>query len=200
MRFTVLLSLNLVFIRVTWHEHHNLSNYRHIDCLFKSLFRLTTKNTKASRYRSFLREVHRHHCLWSNYIIVSGPVKKSLRWRHNEHDSVSNHQHHDCWLNRLFRQRSKKISKLRVTGLCEGNSPVTGEFPAQRTSNAEKDSIWWRHHEWRIWTYAKCESPHYDDMTSTKPLACIMGHIVSAAIIVRVNGLPGGDLLPPLLT
>ena len=38
----------------------------------------------------------------------------------------------------LFRRRSKKIPKPRVTGLCEGNSPVTGEFPAQqRASNAE---------------------------------------------------------------
>ena len=27
-----------------------------------------------------------------------------------------------------------------------GNSPVTGEFPAQRASNAENVSIWWRHH------------------------------------------------------
>ena len=25
--------------------------------------------------------------------------------------------------------------------------PVTGEFPAQRASNAENVSIWWRHHE-----------------------------------------------------
>ena len=40
----------------------------------------------------------------------------------------------------------RKISKLRVTGLCEGNSPVTGEFPAQRASNAENVSIWWSHH------------------------------------------------------
>ena len=40
----------------------------------------------------------------------------------------------------------KETSKLRVTGLCEGNSPVTGEFPAQRASNAENVSIWWRHH------------------------------------------------------
>ena len=45
------------------------------------------------------------------------------RWRHNGHDSVSNHQPHDCLLNRLFRRRSKKTSKLRVTGLCVGNSP-----------------------------------------------------------------------------
>ena len=44
------------------------------------------------------------------------------------------------------RSRSKKISKLRVTGPSEGNSPVTSEFPAQRASNAENVSIWWRHH------------------------------------------------------
>ena len=46
----------------------------------------------------------------------------ALQWRHNDHDGVSNHQPHGCLLNRLFRRRSKKISKLRVTGLCEGNS------------------------------------------------------------------------------
>ena len=68
----------------------------------------------------------------------------ALQWRHNELDS--NHQPHDCLLNRLFRHRSKKTSKLRVTGLCEGNSPVIGEFPTQRTSHAENVSIWWRHH------------------------------------------------------
>ena len=46
-----------------------------------------------------------------------------LRWRHNGRDSVSNHQIHLCLLNRLFRRRSKKTSKLRITGLCVGNSP-----------------------------------------------------------------------------
>ena len=71
----------------------------------------------------------------------------TLEWRHNERDGVSNHQPHGCLLNRLFRRRSKKTSTLRVTGLCEGNSPVPGEFPAQRASNAENVSIWWRHHE-----------------------------------------------------
>ena len=35
----------------------------------------------------------------------------------------------------------KKTSKLRVIGLCAGNSPVTGEFPAQMASNAENVSI-----------------------------------------------------------
>ena len=71
---------------------------------------------------------------------------KSLRWRHNELDGVSNHQPHDYLLNRLFGHRSKRTSKLRVTGLCAGNSPGTGEFPAQRASNAENVSVWWRHH------------------------------------------------------
>ena len=42
---------------------------------------------------------------------------------------------------------SKKTLKLRVTGLCQGNSPVTSEFPAQMASKAENVSIWWRHHE-----------------------------------------------------
>ena len=45
-----------------------------------------------------------------------------------------------------------KTSKLCVTGLCEGNSPVTGEFPAQRSSNEENFSIWWLHHVYSIFT------------------------------------------------
>ena len=38
-----------------------------------------------------------------------------------------------------------KTSKLCVTGLCVGNSPVTGEFPAQKANNTENVSIWWNH-------------------------------------------------------
>ena len=71
------------------------------------------------------------------------------------------------------RRRSKKTPKLRVTGLCVGNSPVTGEFPAPSASNEENASIWWRHHEgsrslhyvplmlyhikgnWGLWSYCK---------------------------------------------
>ena len=54
----------------------------------------------------------------------------TFQWRHNESDGVSNHRCLDCLLNPLFRRRSKKTSRLRVTGLCEGKSPMTGEFPA----------------------------------------------------------------------
>ena len=72
---------------------------------------------------------------------------KPLHWRHNDQDGVSNHQPRQCLLNRLLERRSKRTSKLRVTGLCAGNSPETGEFPAQMASNAENVSIWWRHHD-----------------------------------------------------
>ena len=71
---------------------------------------------------------------------------KALQWCHDWRDGVSNHQPHDCLLNGLFRRRSKKTPKLRVTGLCAEISPMTGEFLAQRANNAENVSIWWRHH------------------------------------------------------
>ena len=71
----------------------------------------------------------------------------TLWWRHNGRDNVSNHQLHDCLLTRLFRCRSKKTSKLRITGLCAGTSAGMGEFPAKMASDAENVSIWWRHHE-----------------------------------------------------
>ena len=79
--------------------------------------------------------------------------RNTLQWRYNGLDGVSNHQPDDCFVNRLFRCRSKKTSKLRVTGLCAGISQVTGEFPAQMTSNAENVSIWWRHHKYILFSF-----------------------------------------------
>ena len=79
----------------------------------------------------------------------------TLQWRHNARDGVSNQQPYDCLLNHLFRRRSKKTPRLRVTDHCAGNLPGTGEFPAQRASNTENVIIWWRHHD--LWEYhAKC--------------------------------------------
>ena len=79
----------------------------------------------------------------------------SLQWRHNERDGVSNHRCLHCLFNCWFWWRSKKTSKIRVTGLCAGNSPVTGEFPAQKISNVEDVSIWWRHHGGDVAIYYK---------------------------------------------
>ena len=49
----------------------------------------------------------------TNYVI-------SLQWHDNGRDSVSNHQPHDCFLNSLFRRRSKKTSKLLWIRLTKG--------------------------------------------------------------------------------
>ena len=75
-----------------------------------------------------------------------------LQWRHNDSDGVSNHQPHDCLVHCLLKPTSKKTSKLHVIGLCEGNSPVTDEFPSQRASDAKNVFIWWRHQCFRIQT------------------------------------------------
>ena len=85
---------------------------------------------------------------WKSIITAPTPVKypEALQWRHNVLDDASNNRRLDYLLSRSFRRRSKKTSKLRGTGLCAGNSPVTAEFPASRASNAENVSIWWRHH------------------------------------------------------
>ena len=70
----------------------------------------------------------------------------ALQRCYNGRDGVSNHRRLGCLPIHLFRRRSKKTSKFRITSRCEGNSPVTSEFPAQIASNAENVSIWWRHH------------------------------------------------------
>ena len=92
-------------------------------------------------------EVSRAQRIWhSPSNVIDSISSGSLQWRHNERDSVSNHQPRDYLLRRLIRRRPKKSAKLRITGLCAGNSPVTGEFPAQTASNSEYISIWWRYH------------------------------------------------------
>ena len=83
---------------------------------------------------------------------------RSLQWRHYELDGVSNHRRLHCLLICWFGRRSKKTSKHRVTGLCAGNSPVYGEFPAQKANNAENVSIVWRHHVPTGLGYTRCPS------------------------------------------
>ena len=102
------------------------------------------------------------------------------QWRHNWRDGVSNHQRLNCLINRLFRLRSKKASKFRVTGLCEGNSPGTGEFPAQMASNAENVSIWWRHHDMPNICRRSWWSIYSDDRQAiTRYRGCLNTHVTS---------------------
>ena len=64
-----------------------------------------------------------------------------LQWRYSERDGISTHRHLDCLLSRLLRRRSKNATKLSGACLCEWNSPVTGDFPAQRARKAENVSV-----------------------------------------------------------
>ena len=75
-------------------------------------------------------------------------VESTLQWRHIECHGVWNQRRLDCLLNRLFRRRSKKTSKLRVTWSLAfvreiHQWPI---FPSQRASNAENVPILWRYH------------------------------------------------------
>ena len=83
-------------------------------------------------------------------------VAISLQWRNNERDSVSNHQPDGCLSNCLFRRRSKKTSKLRVTGLCAGNSPgpvnSPHKGPVTRKMFPFDDVIMYHHIDYRCQT------------------------------------------------
>ena len=60
------------------------------------------------------------------------------------------------------KHRSKKTSKLCITGLWVGNSPVTGEFPTQKASDTENVSMWWHHHVYlgpKLGHHCACRCP-----------------------------------------
>ena len=118
---------------------------RHNDVLNYGKYAHNLQGKHSGRFRPahlqcILRKMHCVQICVQIYCIQyieTNLFNLQLQWRHNGRDCVSNHQPHDRLLNRLFRRRSKKISKLRVIGLCAGNSPGTGEFPAQMASDAE---------------------------------------------------------------
>ena len=121
------------------HAEHFISNKKRCDCM---------KETRMPPAQAASLVANSGNTIYGVSVIdrVLSEYSSSLEWRHNGHNGISNHQPHDCSLNRLFRPKSQKTSQLHVTGLCEGNSLVTGEFPTQRASNAENVSIWWHHH------------------------------------------------------
>ena len=75
---------------------------------------------------------------WANFCFITKSEGKTILWMHRQIITMTS-----LWarwrlkspaspfgsLSRLFGRRSKNTSKLRVTGLCEGNSPGTGESP-----------------------------------------------------------------------
>ena len=128
-----------------WYHSKNLQNTSEIYTRFV-LVKLFNDLQASSDVITTTRMYVSSSYMRDTIICLLSKAPVSLRWRHNERHSVSNHQPHHCLLNHLFRRISKKTSKIHVNGLCVGNWPVTCEFPAQIASNAENISIWWRHH------------------------------------------------------
>ena len=165
-------SSNRNIFRVTGHLRGEFPAQRPVTRSFDVLFDLRLNKRLSKQSWGWLLEtlshpLWRHRNVWTHKNVRNGPQSYTARnlvcshvainwtfhWRHNGHDGVPNHQPHDCLLKRLFRSRSKKTSKLRVTCLCAGNWPGTGEFTAQMTSYAENVSIWWCH---RVKDYDFC--------------------------------------------
>ena len=66
--------------------------------------------------------------------VIKGPMAYQITSVSSVHSTV------------FFSGADQRNHQIRVTGLCEGNSPVPVEFPSQRANNEENVSIWWRHH------------------------------------------------------
>ena len=128
-------------------------------------------------------------CLWGPQMWLLVASADSLQWCHNEGDDVSNHRRLDCFLNCMFRRRLKKTSKLRVAGLCKGNSPMTGELSAQRSSNAENVSIWWWHHVQIEVRSLESHSQTYD-MIDWYKLSCLWSSVTKTSTSWGMDQIP----------
>ena len=140
----------VVFHHSQWKLHLRNTPGIHFHSLFLCCVRYSEFGTEMHRsvhseWFSWSHSATMHNCKVC-YRIISKRIMAwcvvTGRWAPNSMEIMMTASNGNI----LFRCRSKKTSKLRVTGLCEGNSPGTGEFPAQMASNAENISIWWRHH------------------------------------------------------
>ena len=118
-------SISLWARQVTYYSDVTWVMVSQIDCWFNSLFGLSTKQTLKCRITG--------SCHYND--VIMSAVASQITSLTIVYSTVCS------------RRRSKKTSKLRVTGLFVVNSPVTCEFTAQSASNAENVSIWWRHHD-----------------------------------------------------
>ena len=84
---------------------------------------------------------------------LQGRLSSSSQSHRNERAGVSSHRRLDCLLSCLLRRRSKETSKFCVSGIFEGNSPVTGDFRHKGLVTRKMcpfddiimDSVQWRH-------------------------------------------------------
>ena len=117
-------------------EHDGISNHKSHDCLLQCMKWPVTHSPNSTW---FWLELVGNCCERLKIIMKYTNIQFCERLGHGW-------QFHPLYSTIYSGADQKKTSKLHVTGFCEGNSPVTGEFPAQRASNAENIPIWWCHH------------------------------------------------------
>ena len=92
--------------------------------------------------------------LVSNGRLANRGLTSSLQWRDNETRWRLKSPASRLFTQPLVQAQIKENIKAPRHWLCEGNSLGTGEFPAERASDTENVSFWWRHvskigHKWR---------------------------------------------------
>ena len=99
-----------------------MTTYCHLDPQEKLMWKLFQNTNVFNQWNKFVNFVCKMATILSRfqYIKWEGATyllpTDTLQWRHNERDGVSNHQPHDCLLNRLYRRRSKKTSASLAFG------------------------------------------------------------------------------------
>ena len=145
---TLRVKCNSTITPLTSHTCHGVLIGDSNDCLTAYLGRINNEKLKAALFT--LCEGKPAVTCGFHSQKTSNAASCSILWRHRAYSQIYHYrdviigamasqinQPHDCLLNRSFWRRSKKTSKFCVTGLCGGNSPVTGELPAQMASNAK---------------------------------------------------------------
>ena len=134
---------------ISWYTYHNFIRIRIHDLyVFCCIYPIGIGHMWMLCLDSFIRLVSSvvtsRHCKFGSEFnihyndIIMGTIASQITSLASVYSAV--------WLG----ADQRKHKKLCVPGLCAGNSPETGEFPAQRASNAENVSIWWRHHACNI--------------------------------------------------
>ena len=168
--------------------------------LLNSFPRLTKKERSSLKMPVLFQLMYSHrnsqhwllHKMMIKFVTWYDPCLASyiwhpLQWHHNGCNGISNHQPHKCLLNLYSRHRSKKTSKLCVTGLCTGNSLVTGNF-LRRWELFEEEfylpsffrpslTNWWYDFQWMALLHFMCifdneTSWHDQTLWLVKVLTC----------------------------
>ena len=125
---------------------------------------------RPSRYQLIAKPFH----------LTAAPLfPDPLQWHHKERDGVSNHQPHDCLFNRLSKAQIKENIKAPSHWPLWGNTPVNGEFPAQRACYAENVSIWLRHHDMNVFNQQQYETLSMNPNAMTVTYQLIYCHFIN---------------------